>query len=376
MSKLHGVSLRRTRVYPLFAQGLMTGEVVKQLCMRYHKEATHDEVRTAYFPKQGRFVLKPEELEGASREMLNSKLEHLRENQRRQREIVREICSRPGFLESQSERMKLRWNDPDFVEKQDNARKKLLESHEFKKKQASAASLALKELWKDPEFAEKRKKESSDNIRKLKGNPDFVKKQSDATKKHLVKQWQDPAYRKKMGSVARRLWKNPEYRRKMLELLQDQEFRDASRERLKTLKQAPEFIAKWLDGQARFWQDYHERKACKSSHIHGKEFGWVEGKLVPVVAKPESAIMALMLRKDLESAMGRLTPLQKAALSDAYCIDIQFDPSVLEGVCKKDMEKAAREAMAILKKDKALLKIYGEISGKLDGHKVIKQVRM
>jgi len=266
-----------------------------------------------------------------------------------------------------SERLKDKWkNDPEFYEKvsklcSERTRKMNLENWangDYRKKMLlilhskearDAATKTIRGKWEnDAAFREKATREFVERMKPFITDPKFLKKTSKRTKNF----WKiHPEFREKMSCLMLERWKDPEYRRMRSESVK-QQWRD------------PKFVEKLVAGQICFWQEYRAKKQGISNIPEGG-YGWADGTRVPISGKPEDFISVLILREDLQAAMGRLTPLQKAALADAYWLDVDFDASVLSNRGKDELKAAINEAIEILRSDSRLRAIYSELAAEV-----------
>jgi len=356
MRKLHGVALRRTRIYPLFAQGLRTDEVVRQLCMRYHKEATEEEVRDAYFPKRGQFAVDAEKLGGAGRKELLAALDLYLAKYRKMKARIGMVYENPEFAAKRLEGVLNREKNPEFVrirnEKSVENITRYNTAPEYEKTREEQKPLSgsrLKALFSNPEWVEKFSKKHSELLKSQNKDGEFSAKRLAA----LRKKWEEPGYRQKMSenliALSNRLWQNPEHKEKMSKLA-------------KTRWEDTDFREKMRRAQALFWDKYLEKKAEMLATLFGTEFGWVEGDRVPIFKTQENFIFALMLRDEFENAMKALSPFQMAALANEYWLGISFDARLLLGRSEKALENAVREALEILRNDANLRAIYEDIA--------------
>ncbi len=189
-------------------------------------------------------------------------------------------------------------NDPDYVKKLAEGRKKFWAKKENRQK-ASALwselnrkswqnpiyrekmSKIIKKAWQNPEYRKKIVKSSSENLKNLWKRKDFQKLMSEIKSKELKKKWQDTEYGEKMSKhmkeISLKLWSNPKHReyisKTMKERAQDPEWRKRQSRITKELWKNPEYRAKFPEDHfskmaKKLWQDpkireFHRKKAIK-----------------------------------------------------------------------------------------------------------------
>lgn len=98
------------------------------------------------------------------------------------------------------ERVKVRWEDPDFREKMSQISKERWEDPDFRGKM----SQSRKDMWEDPKRREKR----SEQVKEQWADPEYCEMMSQKLKEH----WADPKYREKVSQSLKNAWVNPDLR--------------------------------------------------------------------------------------------------------------------------------------------------------------------
>lgn len=120
------------------------------------------------------------------------------------------------FRTSASERLKKKWEDPQFRQAV-VSRAKLqmcdlwLTQREAMLAGAKPARDACAEKLQDPEYRKYKSDVSKATIAKQWADPEFKRAESE----RLKKMWEDPDYRVKMAAVSKKLWDNPANRKRM-----------------------------------------------------------------------------------------------------------------------------------------------------------------
>jgi len=170
---------------------------------------------------------------------------------------------------SKIERLKERWEDPKFREKQKKALQKVWQDEEFRKRHKQGLEIK----WSDEEFrkkmSDKTKEQMKDSEFKQKvhngakekwKDPEYRKMQSEKTKK----QWEDPKFRESSIQSVLANWENPKFREmmseKMKKQMEDPEFREKQRQAMEKLWEDPEFRQMQSDKFKKQWEDPEFKK--------------------------------------------------------------------------------------------------------------------